>query len=220
MFNQDSSAEDSQIGSYLTKPCLSKRPFDLYAPFYDCDSDRTFDLENEMLVSRPKKREVFMPLKIVVPPTPQESQDVSTNDMECMEVLDPVTVQTQEFEKMVMTQEDDDDICGLVTAACTPVKVTTNKRQKKSNFKAAIKKRANEQPPPPAPKKKGSHCEHCGEFFEKPQALGGHISKKHPGASKIYHQKMVTRMLRKPDRDALDRAKQIILEVNPNFDFG
>jgi hypothetical protein len=53
--------------------------------------------------------------------------------------------------------------------------------------------------------------------FEKPQALGGHISKKHPGKSKVYAQKMITRDSRTEDRQFLKQAKQMLLECDPQF---
>jgi phage FluMu protein Com len=43
-------------------------------------------------------------------------------------------------------------------------------------------------------------CEYCDKVFAKAQALGGHISKKHPGKSKVYKQKMITRENRAPER--------------------
>jgi uncharacterized C2H2 Zn-finger protein len=36
-------------------------------------------------------------------------------------------------------------------------------------------------------------CDHCSRRFKKAQSLGGHVSKAHPGASKIYAQKMKRR---------------------------
>lgn len=36
-------------------------------------------------------------------------------------------------------------------------------------------------------------CKHCGEKFIGHVNLGGHVSKKHPGLSERYLQKMVTR---------------------------
>jgi hypothetical protein len=54
--------------------------------------------------------------------------------------------------------------------------------------------------------------------FEKPQGLGGHISKAHPGKSKVYSQKMITRKLRQPQRDLLENAKNLLYARDPNFD--
>ena len=34
---------------------------------------------------------------------------------------------------------------------------------------------------------KGFKCPHCDKVFDKPQGAGGHISKAHPGASKVYN---------------------------------
>jgi phage FluMu protein Com len=62
-------------------------------------------------------------------------------------------------------------------------------------------------------------CEYCNKVFTKAQAMGGHISKKHPGVSKIYKKKMVTRENRAPERALLQESKEILLEYDPEFDF-
>ena len=41
-------------------------------------------------------------------------------------------------------------------------------------------------------------CPHCDKVFDKPQGAGGHISKIHPGVSKVYSKKMETRNARAP----------------------
>jgi hypothetical protein len=58
-------------------------------------------------------------------------------------------------------------------------------------------------------------CEYCKRVFAKAQALGGHISKKHPGVSKIYQKKMITRENRAPERAWLKDSKSILLEMDP-----
>ena len=49
-------------------------------------------------------------------------------------------------------------------------------------------------------------CPLCSKTFEKPQGIGGHMSKAHPGESKVYEEKMKTRKKRAPERDALKQA--------------
>ena len=46
----------------------------------------------------------------------------------------------------------------------------------------------------------GIQCDYCTKVFDKPQGLGGHISKSHPGRSKVYTDKMITRENRAPLR--------------------
>ena len=55
-------------------------------------------------------------------------------------------------------------------------------------------------------------CEHCSKRFKKAQSLGGHVSKAHPGASKIYAEKMKRRNQRAPERELLAKAKKLLLE--------
>jgi|TARA_B110000503_G_C6890643_1_gene306601 hypothetical protein len=54
--------------------------------------------------------------------------------------------------------------------------------------------------------------------FDKPQGAGGHISKAHPNASKIYKAKMETREARAPQRALLEQTKNLLLDRNPDFD--
>lgn len=61
-------------------------------------------------------------------------------------------------------------------------------------------------------------CPHCPKTFEKPQGMGGHMSKAHPGVSKVYLEKMVTRDLRAPKRAILQKAKEMLLQRDPHFD--
>jgi hypothetical protein len=51
-------------------------------------------------------------------------------------------------------------------------------------------------------------CEHCGAVFARPVALGGHISRAHPGQSREYKQKLATRKANEPRRLALRWAKE------------
>lgn len=53
----------------------------------------------------------------------------------------------------------------------------------------------------------GIKCDYCSKVFDKPQGLGGHISKSHPGRSKVYTDKMITRENRAPLRKLLEDAK-------------
>ena len=64
----------------------------------------------------------------------------------------------------------------------------------------------------------GLKCDYCSKVFDKPQGLGGHISKSHPGRSKVYTDKMITRENRAPLRKLLEDAKQLLRDRDPNFD--
>ena len=64
-----------------------------------------------------------------------------------------------------------------------------------------------------------TQCPHCRRTFEKAQSLGGHMSKAHQGMSQIYANKMAIREARAPKRLLLKKAKDLILERDPNFNF-
>ena len=51
------------------------------------------------------------------------------------------------------------------------------------------------------------HCDECNEDFECGQALGGHMSRVHPGRSDTYQYKVLRRMERAFDRELLRLAK-------------
>lgn len=53
-------------------------------------------------------------------------------------------------------------------------------------------------------------CSICHRIFKKPQALGGHWSKAHPGESKFYQKKMEIRDERENEREQLNLAKAIL----------
>ena len=55
-------------------------------------------------------------------------------------------------------------------------------------------------------------CDHCERRFKKPESLGGHVSKAHPGMSVIYAKKIERRTQRAPDRKLLAEAKEIALK--------
>ena len=61
-------------------------------------------------------------------------------------------------------------------------------------------------------------CDHCERRFKKPESLGGHVSKAHPGKSVIYAKKIARRNEREPDRKLLAKAKEILLKKNPDID--
>ena len=58
-------------------------------------------------------------------------------------------------------------------------------------------------------KNRGSKCPHCKQRFSTRQALGGHVSKAHPGESETYNKKLQTRIMRTGERNALSLAKEI-----------
>ena len=49
-------------------------------------------------------------------------------------------------------------------------------------------------------------------MIKKPESLGGHVSKAHPGKSLIYAKKIERRTEREPDRRLLAEAKEIVLK--------
>jgi len=59
-------------------------------------------------------------------------------------------------------------------------------------------------------------CEHCGAVFAKCVSLGGHLSRAHPGQSREYKQKMVTRKANEPRRLALRWAKEQCKDIFDN----
>lgn len=61
-------------------------------------------------------------------------------------------------------------------------------------------------------------CDHCERRFKKPESLGGHVSKAHPGKSLIYAKKIERRTEREPDRRLLAEAKEIVLKQYPGLD--
>lgn len=61
-------------------------------------------------------------------------------------------------------------------------------------------------------------CDHCERRFKKPESLGGHVSKAHPGMSLIYAKKIERRTQREPDRKLLAEAKVIALNQYPGLD--
>lgn len=60
-------------------------------------------------------------------------------------------------------------------------------------------------------------CDHCERRFKKPESLGGHVSKAHPGKSAIYAKKIARRNEREPDRLLLAKAKEILLQKDPTM---
>jgi hypothetical protein len=53
------------------------------------------------------------------------------------------------------------------------------------------------------------YCRPCDENFETGQALGGHMSRVHPGQSSSYARKVQRRKEREPDRELLRLAKEM-----------
>ena len=61
-------------------------------------------------------------------------------------------------------------------------------------------------------KPEGIKCPYCYRIFLLSQALGGHVSKSHPGESKGYANKKKVRDSRDLDRECLAEAKKILAD--------
>ena len=89
-----------------------------------------------------------------------------------------------------------------------------------SNGSKKIRKTKNK------PKNKSQHfevdgdfsCPHCFRTFTKAQALGGHVSKKHPNKSDSYNLKIQKRRERSDERALLNLAKRKFFEFYPNLE--
>ena len=60
------------------------------------------------------------------------------------------------------------------------------------------------------------YCKPCKEFFGTGQALGGHMSRVHPGMSNSYARKVQRRKEREPDRELLRLAKEMHAKNYPH----
>ena len=89
----------------------------------------------------------------------------------------------------------------------------TTKIEKSTFLRKAIQKNKDSKP---SFNKKGRetfgqqsqyHCDECNEDFECGQALGGHMSRVHPGKSNTYQYKVLRRKEREFDRELLRLAK-------------
>eukprot|EP00826_Nyctotherus_ovalis_P016062 TRINITY_DN14629_c0_g1_i1.p1 TRINITY_DN14629_c0_g1~~TRINITY_DN14629_c0_g1_i1.p1 ORF type:complete len:297 (+),score=51.66 TRINITY_DN14629_c0_g1_i1:174-1064(+) len=56
------------------------------------------------------------------------------------------------------------------------------------------------------------HCKGCGRTFKSAQAVGGHMSRKHPGESREYNRKAAVRKRRVIDRARLLLAKKMLCQ--------
>ena len=86
-------------------------------------------------------------------------------------------------------------------------KITKGKETSTVSKVSAQVKEANSSP---------NVCSICNKVFEKPQALGGHWSKAHPGESKQYRYKMLIRNSRVIEREVLLNAIAIAKKVFTN----
>eukprot|EP00826_Nyctotherus_ovalis_P010561 TRINITY_DN12777_c0_g1_i1.p1 TRINITY_DN12777_c0_g1~~TRINITY_DN12777_c0_g1_i1.p1 ORF type:complete len:299 (-),score=37.09 TRINITY_DN12777_c0_g1_i1:104-1000(-) len=106
------------------------------------------------------------------------------------------------------------DIISAKTESST--KKTPGKRSHRSKLKAKVK---NRNLPQQARKRvKPFMCKHCSMGFSKAQALGGHMSRTHPGESREYRQKKSIRKSREMERIKLLLAKRKFFE-SLNYDY-
>jgi hypothetical protein len=84
------------------------------------------------------------------------------------------------------------------------------KKKRETKIKRVIRKPASKMVPrkrPLKPDEVDFVCSECNEFFESGQALGGHMSRVHPGQSTSYARKLQRRDERCFDRELLRLAK-------------
>lgn len=83
----------------------------------------------------------------------------------------------------------------------------------KETKRRLLKKRAatpevqNLSPSEDEPENQSYVCKECGDHFEHGQALGGHMSRKHPGQSTAFNRKIQRRKEREFERELLHYAK-------------
>ena len=63
-----------------------------------------------------------------------------------------------------------------------------------------------------------NQCKICGHQFDKPQQLGGHMSKAHPDKSSTYKNKILIRERREVERELLEKAKEVFLKLRPDLE--
>lgn len=114
-------------------------------------------------------------------------------------------------------QRDVDYLRSILGAKTEPsTKKVPGKRLHKPKLKAKVK---NGNLPQQAKKRvKPFMCKHCPMGFGKAQALGGHMSRTHPGESREYRQKKIIRKNREMERIKLLLAKRKFFE-SLNYDY-
>jgi len=95
-------------------------------------------------------------------------------------------------------KEEDHDF--LENNECSSIKSTSNKKTRKRKVK--------QKNDPQQIKRKPFMCKYCTMSFNKAQALGGHMSRTHPGESREYKQKKIIRKNRELERAKLFLAKR------------
>jgi hypothetical protein len=107
----------------------------------------------------------------VVPISPPEVQDF------CMDFSDP---------KKPTPSLDEVASESAITMASETIEVKAKKSRQALSKKQASVKISRKSESKKISGSKIHKCPHCTMTFDKPQGMGGHISKAHPGKSKVY----------------------------------
>jgi len=106
-------------------------------------------------------------------------------------------------------QSDIENLKSMISTANTDSEPTIKRLLNKKPKKAKPKRKVRENPSQGVKRKlKPFMCKYCTMTFSKAQALGGHMSRTHPGESHEYMQKKVIRENRK-----LERVKLLIAKI-------
>lgn len=120
---------------------------------------------------------------------------------------------TEEIEKV-----DYQYLRGMIEKTATNPRIEKTKKEKPQKPKPRIKTISKNSPQEVRRKVKPFKCKYCELSFSKAQALGGHMSRTHPGESREYRQKKVIRKNRKLERIKLLLAKKKFFQ-SLNYDY-
>lgn len=107
---------------------------------------------------------------------------------------------------------------GMIGKTTTKPRIEKAKEEKSQKLKTRIKMANKNSPQEVKRKTKPFKCKYCDLSFSKAQALGGHMSRTHPGESREYRQKKVIRKNRKLERIKLLLAKKKFFQ-SLNYDY-